>query len=177
MRILTILSLATLFLTGLLLQNNQNLEDRKCLGKPRKSFAGDAPAWLILKTVPERYFPPTIVVPKRLPLSSRNRAPPESGLNPSQGFPEKRCKTENSPAALSLNTVPQPGRSYEYIHLGLPPVMVVPYKSPDASRTRPEPGHAPSAPPVKWWSTVTLPLGLILNTVPWFDVPPRRVVP
>src|SRR5216683_7993545 len=38
-------------------QNSQNLGDRKCLGKPRKSFVGDADAILFLRISREGVFP------------------------------------------------------------------------------------------------------------------------
>src|SRR5271157_1710480 len=61
-----------------------------------------------------------------------------------QGVTATNC----SGGGVSLNTVPQPTPSN--VHAGSPPLKVVPYRLPCASRTKPAVGVEPSPPvPVK----------------------------
>src|SRR5579864_5637390 len=109
------------------------------------------------------YLPPSYAVPRRLPLLSKTR--PEETYPPPTLLRSKKCRTVSihlpSLRGVSLKAVPQ---------LEGPPKGVVPYKSPEASKTkRPYPGSDPSV-----WSkecrtaSVHLPstCGLGLKTVP-----------
>src|SRR6266851_660626 len=128
-----------------------------------------------LKTTPEKKAPPDWVVPYRLPALSRTNLP--AGNAPS--FPPVNlCSTISLPVVSSLKTTPHPK---PLPHAKSPPESVVPYRFPALSRTNPASGAAPSDPPVKLWSTVSLPVVPSLKTtphppghVPW---PPVKVLP
>src|SRR5262249_1068990 len=114
-------------------------------------------------------------VPYRLPALSRTNLP--AGIAPS--FPPVNlCSTVSLPVVSSLKTTPRP---LPPPHAKLPPELVVPYRLPTMSRTNPAAGPAPSAHPVKLWSTVTLPVVLSLKMTPHplghFPWPPVKVVP
>src|SRR6266851_48120 len=113
-----------------------------------------------LKTTPEKKAPPDWVVPYRLPALSRTNLP--AGNAPS--FPPVNlCSTISLPVVSSLKTTPHPK---PLPHAKSPPESVVPYRFPALSRTNPASGSAPSAPPVKLWSTVSLPVVPSLKTTP-----------
>ena len=57
----------------------------------------------------------------------------------------------------------------------IPPKMVVPYRLPAESRSKPAVGFSPSGDPLKLYSTVSLPLASTLNTAPTLAIPPKVV--
>src|SRR5260370_38455309 len=72
------------------------------------------------------------------------------------------------PCGLSSNTVPAPEA---------PAYLVVPYRLPAASGTKPPSGLVPSAPPAKLHRTLSLPPASTSNTVPAPEAPPPQVAP
>ena len=88
-----------------------------------------------------------------------------------------------APEMSSLKTVPQPEgppATTVLTQLEKPPPQVVPYMLPAESRTNPPKGYSPSfatMPSPKLCSTVSVPEGSSLNTVPAFADPPSLVVP
>src|SRR5262249_22958505 len=121
-----------------------------------------------LKTVPQPMpshpvaLPPWSVVPYRLPAVSRNN--PAIGPHPSVSPLAKLCNTVSRPCGLSLNTTPQPNGFWSVTS---PPKAVTPYRFPLLSLTSPcATGLPPSAPDVKLYSTVSVPLLSTLKTAP-----------
>jgi hypothetical protein len=83
------------------------------------------------------------------------------GQKPS--LPAKLCRTLNCPDPVKANTVPHASFPGQFVP---PPKQVVPYNVPDASRVNVAIGLPPPAPPVKVCSTMKLPNGSSLKTVP-----------
>ena len=107
-------------------------------------------------------------------------ARPWDGSSPSAQFvsAQKLYSVVSMPPRGTLKTVPP----VESVPSPLaPPWAVVPYKSPLAAWTKPLSGPKPSVHPVsaqKLYSVVSVPLSVILKTVPPFPfAPPKEVVP
>src|ERR1039457_7264448 len=98
---------------------------------------------------------------------------PATGPRPSAQFvwEQKLYSVVSVPLGVILKTVPP---------LLIPPPAVVPSRSPLAAWTSPATGSSPSAQFVweqKLYSVVSVPLGVILKTVPPLLAPPSPVVP
>src|SRR5579863_365517 len=99
------------------------------------------------------------------------------GFHPSAP-PVKLCSTVSFPVVSSLNRTPHPPRCG---HARSPPELVVPYRLPAGSRSKPPHGLLPSD-PEKLCSTVALPVVSSLKTTPHppahiVEPPPRFVAP
>src|SRR5580704_19532468 len=104
---------------------------------------------------------------------------PADGLEPSRLPPLKAYNMLSWPVVGSiLKTVPQPRK----LHPLPPPKNVVPYSEP-LRKSKPAAGNWPSDPPAKRYTTVSVPDGSILKTVPQPKSeeqavpPPAEVVP
>src|SRR5271157_1630426 len=85
-----------------------------------------------LNTVPTPEAPPSEVVPYRLPCESRTK--PALEYAPSPPVPVKQYSTVSLPVVSTVNAVPQP---YGALHARSPPELVVPYRLPCVSCTKP----------------------------------------
>src|SRR5579862_2811047 len=86
-------------------------------------------------------------------------------LGPAPSCAANRCRTVNAPDLEILNATPR---------LESPPRLVVPYKSPAASKRSPGCGTAPSVTPVNECRTVNWRCLSSLNTVPQLGSAERR---
>ena len=117
-------------------------------------------------TVPVSLAPPADVVPNRLPAASATSAP--DGFAPSLPPRNDASATTDAAPLTNSNIVPSPW---------MPPVMVVPNRSPAASAIRLLDGFMPSAPAnVASVATEAAPLA-ISKIVPSLAVPPPYVTP